>query len=75
MPGSSGCIDVGDGAIRNVVGALLSYTDPVHLVVRYTQPPPDVGFLGRAAGRFMYPPGKNPSFLDRVESFFGGGSQ
>lgn len=75
MPGSSGCIDIGNGAIRNVVGALLGYTDPVYLTVKYTQPPPDMGFLDRAAGRFMYPPEKNPSLTDRLKSVFGGGDK
>jgi hypothetical protein len=75
MPGSSGCIDIGNEAIMNVVGALAGYADPVHVFVKYSQPPPEVGFLDRAAGRFMYPPGKNPSLGDRLKSLFGDGEQ
>jgi hypothetical protein len=75
MPGSSGCIDIGDTAIEKVVEALQGYTDPVHVTVKYTQPPPNVGILSRAAGRFMYPPGTKPSFLERLKSLFGGGDQ
>jgi hypothetical protein len=72
MPGSSGCIDVGDTAIADVVAKLSGYPDPVHIVVKYTAPPPDVGFLDRAAGRFMYPTQKDPSLVDRLRSVFGG---
>jgi uncharacterized protein DUF4157 len=75
MPGSSGCIDIGNEAVMNVVGALAGYPDPVHVLVKYTQTPPDVGLVERAAGRFMYPPGKNPSLADRFRSLFGGGEQ
>jgi hypothetical protein len=75
MPGSSGCIDIGNDAITKVVDVLLGYPDPVHVVVKYTQPLPNVGALERAAGRFMYPPGKNPSITDRLKSLFGGGDQ
>jgi len=75
MPGSSGCIDIGNSAITNVVQALEGYPDPVHVFVKYTQPPPDVGAVDRAAGRFMYPGGKNPSLSDRLKSLFGGGDQ
>jgi hypothetical protein len=75
MPGSSGCIDIGNDAIKKVVSVLLGYTDPVHVTVKYTQPPPSVGLIDRAAGRFMYPPGKNPSMVDRLKSFFGGSDE
>ncbi|MBN1569766.1 MAG: DUF4157 domain-containing protein [Acidobacteria bacterium] len=75
MPGSSGCIDIGNAAITGVAIAIIGYPDPVHLKVKYTQPPPEVGFFSRAAGRFMYPPVKDPSFMDRLKSLLGGGNQ
>jgi hypothetical protein len=71
MPGSSGCIDIGNDAIMGVVEVLAGYPDPVHVFVKYTQPPPDVSSIKRAAGRFMYPPGKNPSLIDRFKSLYG----
>ena len=75
MPGSSGCIDIGNSSITDAVSKLLGYLDPIHVTVKYTSPPPDVGALDRAAGRFMYPPGKKPSLWDRLGNVFGGGDQ
>jgi hypothetical protein len=75
MPGSSGCIDIGNSAISDVISTLRGYPNPVHVIVKYTQPPPDVGTLERAAGRFMYPPAKNPSIWDRLGNIWGGGDQ
>jgi len=72
MTGSSGCIDIGNSAISDVVQKLLGYTSPVRVTVKYTKPAPSVGTFGRAAGRFMYPSQKNPGFWDRVKSLFGG---
>jgi hypothetical protein len=75
MPGSSGCIDVGNDAITKVVSSLTGFTPAVSLTVKYTHSAPDVGALQRAAGRFMYPSMKNPDILDRVKSVFGGTDQ
>lgn len=75
MPGSSGCIDIGDGAFSSFVRHLLGYTAAIVVTVRYSQPAPDVGALARAAGRFMYPGRgkiKDPSIWDRFGSMFGG---
>jgi hypothetical protein len=44
------------------------------VTVRYAAPPPDVGAMSRAAGRFMYPgrgKKKDPSIWDRLGSLFG----
>jgi Protein of unknown function (DUF2778) len=74
MPGSSGCIDIGDGAFSSFVQHLLGYTAAIVVTVRYSQPPPTVGVLERAAGRFMYPGRgeiKEPSIWDRLGSLFG----
>jgi hypothetical protein len=71
MPGSSGCIDIGDGAFSSLVQHLLGYKGAIVVTVRYSQPPPDVGELDRASGRFMYPGRgkiKDPSVWDRVKS-------
>jgi hypothetical protein len=70
MTGSSGCIDIGNSAISDVVTKLMGYTTPVQVTVKYTQPPPSVGALGRAAGKFMYPKEKDPSLLDRLKGVF-----
>ena len=72
MTGSSGCIDIGNSAITDVVTKLMGYTKPVPVTVKYTKPPPQVGALGRAAGRFMYPANKDADLWDRIKSVFGG---
>jgi Protein of unknown function (DUF2778) len=74
MPGSSGCIDIGNGPFSALVQHLVGYRAPVVVTVRYTQPPPDVGPVDRAAGRFMYPghgKTKDPTIWDRLGSLFG----
>jgi hypothetical protein len=68
MPGSSGCIDIGNDAITKVVDSLAGYTGSVRLTVKYTAAAPVVGPVDRALGRFMYPPGKDPGIVDRVKS-------
>ncbi len=72
MPGSSGCIDIGNSGFDSLVGHLQGYRGNIEITVRYTHPAPDVGVLDRALGRFTYPTGasENPSLLDRVGSFF-----
>ncbi|GAC1621933.1 MAG: hypothetical protein NVS4B5_14030 [Vulcanimicrobiaceae bacterium] len=70
MPGSSGCIDIGNDAITKVVDLLVGFTDPIHVFVKYTVAAPAVGRVERGLGRFMYPGGKDPSFSDRVKSLF-----
>lgn len=75
MPGSSGCIDVGDAAFSSFVQHLLGYRSAIVVTVRYSKPPPDVGAVDRAAGRFMYPGRgkiKDPSIWDRLGSLLGG---
>jgi hypothetical protein len=74
MPGSSGCIDVGNAPFSALVQHLLGYRGAIVVTVRYTVPPPDVGRLERAAGRFTYPDHgkkKDPSIWDRLGSLFG----
>lgn len=72
MPGSSGCIDIGNDGIGKVVSTLTGYTAPVTVTVKYTQPAPSVGFLDRAAGRFMYPKKKDAGMWDRISGALGG---
>lgn len=71
MTGSSGCIDIGNSGITEVVEKLRGYTKPVTVIVKYTNTPPEVGVLGRAAGRFMYPAEKDAGVLDRLKSLVG----
>lgn len=71
MTGSSGCIDVGNSGIDEVVRLLMGYTKPVPVTVKYTAAAPGVGWLERKAGEFMYPAKKDPSFFDRLGSLFG----
>jgi hypothetical protein len=69
MPGSSGCIDVGDDAFTRLVSTLMGFRDRVVVTVRYTHPAPTVGAVERAIGRFTYPPtqrGQDPSIGERL---------
>lgn len=72
MPGSSGCIDIGNSGVDTLVSLLQGYTGSITVRVRYTAPAPDVGFINRALGRFTYPPGENPSIRDRIGNIFSG---
>lgn len=73
MPGSSGCIDIGDSAISSVISLLDGYTASIPVTVKYTiKAPPTVGALDRAAGRFMYPKKKDASIWDRIGEAVGG---
>jgi hypothetical protein len=71
LPGSSGCIDVGNDAIGQLVKALPGFTGKVVITVKYTAPPPTVGAAQRALGRFTYPKAKNPSLMDRIKAAAG----
>lgn len=73
MPGSSGCIDIGDAGIAALLTHLDGYTRNVSVTVQYLHPAPTVGTIDRALGRFTYPGQENPGILDRIESVFGGG--
>jgi hypothetical protein len=73
LPGSSGCIDIGNDGVEKLVGLLAGYKADVFVTVKYTAPPPSVGGVKRAIGRFTYPPQKEPSLWDRVKSALGGG--
>lgn len=74
LPGSSGCIDIGNTAYEKVVSLLDGYHAPIHVFVKYTHTAPSVGSLERAVGRFTYPStgGHDPSIGDRLKSLFGG---
>jgi hypothetical protein len=71
MPGSSGCIDIGNDGFDRLVSLLAGYRLPVRVTVRYAHPAPAVGAVQRALGRFTYPPGENPGILDRLGALFG----
>jgi hypothetical protein len=70
MPGSSGCIDIGNSGFNDLVALLQGYRSAVVVRVRYPHPAPTVGAVDRALGRFTYPPGENPTVIDRVRSLF-----
>lgn len=71
MPGSSGCIDIGNSAFSRLVTLLEGYRATVQVTVAYTRPAPNVGAIDRALGRFTYPEGENPTITDRLRSVFG----
>ncbi|MGW2254966.1 eCIS core domain-containing protein [Kitasatospora sp. NPDC001660] len=71
MPGSSGCIDIGNTGVDRLLALLPGYTGKITVTVKYTATPPDVGTVGRAVGRFTYPKKKDPSFLDRLKAGLG----
>ena len=68
LPGSSGCIDVGNDGVAELVKALAGYTGTIVVTVKYTAPPPTVGAAKRAVGRFTYPKAKDPSLWDRLKA-------
>jgi type VI secretion system (T6SS) effector TldE1-like protein len=69
LPGSSGCIDVGNDTFDGVVKALAGYRAQIKVTVHYTYAPPEVSEAERAAGRFTYPEGvKEPTIWDRVKA-------
>lgn len=70
MPGSSGCIDVGNAGFDTVVRQLQGYRGNIVIKVKYTHGAQDVGIIDRALGRFTYPEGENPTVLDRIKSIF-----
>lgn len=72
MPGSSGCIDIGNSGVDTLVSLLQGYTGRVVVRVRYTVAAPSVGPVDRALGRFTYPSGDNPSLLDRLDNMIFG---
>lgn len=74
MPGSSGCIDVGNSGFRDIAKQLQGHKGKVRVQVQYTQPAPQVNALQRALGRFTYPGQENPTLGQRIKAFFGGGS-
>ena len=73
LPGSSGCIDIGNAGINNLIPLLEGYRSAVKVTVKYLHPAPSVSKLGRALGRFTYPGQKNPTLGDRFNAVFGGG--
>jgi|CXWL01.1.fsa_nt_gi LysM repeat protein len=70
MPGSSGCVDIGNDAIGKLAGLLDGYRGKVAITTRYTQPPPKVTWLQKAATGLTYPPQEQPSMIDRARSMF-----
>nr|QNO51016.1 hypothetical protein EDLMLJLI_00009 [Methanosarcinales archaeon ANME-1 ERB6] len=66
MPGSSGCIDIGNDAFSNLVELLLGYRGLLTMRVRYQHPAPYVGPIGRALGGFTYPRVEEPGVLSRI---------
>lgn len=72
MPGSSGCIDIGNSGVDSLAGFLQGYTGRITVQVRYTAAAPAVGAVDRALGRFTYPSGDNPSLLDRLDNMLFG---
>lgn len=75
MPGSSGCIDIGNDGITDLVSHLMGYRAAVRVHVAYRHPAPSVGPIDRALGRFTYPTQRDPSLMDRFRSMFGGGEE
>jgi hypothetical protein len=71
MTGSSGCIDIGNAGVSQVVALLMGYKNPVPVKVKYTAPTPTPSWLQKQAGKFMYPSKKDAGIVDRLESLFG----
>lgn len=71
MPGSSGCIDIGNDGVDQLIKLLPGYTGKIVVTVAYKAAPPQVGAVGRAVGRLTYPKKKDPSILDRLKAAAG----
>ena len=54
LPGSSGCIDVGNEGIRAIIGFLTGYKKTVKVRVEYKHPAEDVGWFQRMMGEITY---------------------
>lgn len=72
MPGSSGCIDIGNSGFDDLVHLLVGHRAEVHVFVKYTHAPPSVSAGTRALGRFTYPGKEDPDLLDRLKAVVGG---
>jgi hypothetical protein len=70
MPGSSGCIDLGNSGFTTMLPHLAGYRGNIRVIVNYTHAAPSVGIVDRALGRFTYPGQENPGILDRLRSVF-----
>jgi hypothetical protein len=68
LPGSSGCIDIGNAGMDSVVRLLAGFRGPIVVKVHYTKAAPTVGAAQRALGRFTYPGGTDPSLMDRLKA-------
>ncbi|HUQ56602.1 hypothetical protein [Lentzea sp.] len=66
LSGSSGCIDVGNDGITQLLRHLTGYTHDITVTVHYAHPAPEVGRLERAVGGATYPGQRDPSWTDRV---------
>jgi hypothetical protein len=77
LPGSSGCIDIDNAGITELLTHIAGFTSPITVTVVYRHPAPTVGRVIRAIGGATYPGQDNPSVFDRVEGglreLFGGG--
>lgn len=70
LPGSSGCIDIGNSGMDSVLDLTKGFTGAVTVTVKYAHPAPEVGAAERATGRFTYPGPEDPSLWDRVKAVF-----
>jgi hypothetical protein len=71
VPGSSGCIDIGNDGITGIIPLLQGYKSPIKVTVKYLHDAPSVGTIKRAIGRYTYPKEKNPTTWDRIKSALG----
>jgi Domain of unknown function (DUF4157) len=72
LPGSSGCIDIGNTGMDDLVRSLAGFRGRITVKVLYTQPAPTVSAGQRALGRFTYPGGDDPTLMDRLKAALGG---
>ena len=72
LPGSSGCIDIGNAGVDNVVKHMTGFKGAITVKVKYAFPAPTVGAATRALGRFTYPGGEDPSIIDRIKAGLSG---
>ena len=71
MPGSSGCIDIGNKGFEKLLLQLKGYRKSVKITVNYRHNAPYVGPIGRALGGFTYPEAEEPGAGSRIGSAIG----
>lgn len=67
LTGSSGCIDIGNSGVSQLLTQISGYKESVTITVKYKHAAPPVGVGQRVMGGFTYPGQENPTIGERIE--------